>query len=114
MREQLPPTLPFEPFRRLPGSVRSAPGAEARWWARLPALAAWGTLLPLAAAGAADWWLEPPTSQAMHWASVAAGAVVLHWTLVLTLAVGCLIVRVMKGPGYVADAYPLPEERPAR
>lgn len=37
------------------------------------------------------------------------GVVVLHWTLVLTLAIGCFIVRVMKGPAYVADAYPLPE-----
>jgi len=26
---------------------------------------------------------------------------------VLTLAIGCAIVVVMKGPGYVADAYPL-------
>jgi hypothetical protein len=37
------------------------------------------------------------------------GVVVLHWTLVLTLALGCFIVRVMKGPAYVADAYPLPQ-----
>jgi hypothetical protein len=42
---------------------------------------------------------------------MAAGAVILHWSLVLTLAFGCVIVRVMKGPGFVADAYPLPEER---
>ena len=36
------------------------------------------------------------------------GLVVLHWTLVLTLAIGCAIVIVMKGPAYVADAYPPP------
>jgi len=28
--------------------------------------------------------------------------------LVLTLAIGCAIVMVMKGPAYVADAYPPP------
>ena len=39
------------------------------------------------------------------------GVVVLHWTLVLTVALECFIVRVMKGPAYVADAYPLPGER---
>ena len=39
------------------------------------------------------------------------GVVVVHWTLVLTLALGCFIVRVMKGPAYVADAYPLPVEK---
>ena len=38
------------------------------------------------------------------------GVVVLHWTLVLTVALGCFIVRVMKGPAYVADAYPLPDD----
>ena len=37
------------------------------------------------------------------------GVVALHWMLVLTLAIGCFIVRVMKGPASVADAYPLPE-----
>jgi hypothetical protein len=36
------------------------------------------------------------------------GVVMLHWSLVLTLALGCFIVRVMKGPAYVADAYELP------
>ena len=36
------------------------------------------------------------------------GVVALHWTLVLTIALGCFLVRVMKGPAYVADAYPLP------
>jgi hypothetical protein len=39
------------------------------------------------------------------------GVIVLHWTLVLTLALGCFIVRVMKGPAYVADPYPLPDEK---
>ncbi len=38
------------------------------------------------------------------------GVVVLHWALVLTLALGCFIVKVMKGPAYVADGYPLPSE----
>jgi hypothetical protein len=37
------------------------------------------------------------------------GVVVLHWSLVLTLALACFIVRVMKGPAYVADAYALPD-----
>ena len=41
------------------------------------------------------------------------GVVILHWTLVLTLAIGCAIVMLMKGPAYVADAYPLVEsDRP--
>jgi hypothetical protein len=42
------------------------------------------------------------------WDYTMAGVVALHWTLVLAVGLGCLIVRVMKGPAYVADAYPLP------
>jgi len=33
--------------------------------------------------------------------------VVLHWTVVLTVAIAAFIVMVMKGPAYVADAYPV-------
>jgi hypothetical protein len=36
------------------------------------------------------------------------GLVILHWTLVLTLAIGCGIVILMKGPAGVADPYPPP------
>ena len=32
----------------------------------------------------------------------------LHWTLLFTLAIGCVIVMLMKGPAYVADPYPPP------
>jgi len=37
------------------------------------------------------------------------GVVVLSWTLLLTLALGCRIVMIMKGPPKSADAYPLPD-----
>jgi hypothetical protein len=33
--------------------------------------------------------------------------VILHWSIVLTVAIAAFIVMVMKGPAYVADAYPL-------
>ena len=36
---------------------------------------------------------------------VVGGVIVFHWTMVLTLGIGCVIVIVMKGPGYVADGY---------
>jgi hypothetical protein len=79
---------------------------------RLPVIALAGTLLPIAAAFAA-----------YHVAGSAADfkfvtglqiAVVsllsLHWTVVLTAAIACFIVLVAKGPAYVADAYPLPDD----
>ena len=29
------------------------------------------------------------------------------WSGILTVAIGCIVVYVMKGPAYVADAYPI-------
>jgi hypothetical protein len=101
-------------FNKLPGFERSAPGLEQRIWRRLPAILLWGTLLPLLFAGV-NRALAPSTpltggdeSALLLWDYAMYGVVMLHWSLVLTLALGCLIVRVMKGPAYVADAYELP------
>ena len=102
-------------FNKLPGFVKSAPGFEQRIWRRLPVILLWGTLLPLLLAGL-NRVLAPaaPTSgrsdaALLLWDYTMFGFIVLHWTLVLTVALGCFIVRVMKGPAYVTDAYPLPE-----
>ena len=103
-------------FNKLPGFVRSAPGLEQRIWRRLPTILLVGTLVPLMLA-AVNHALAPavPESGASNgalllWDYTMIGVVVMHWMLVLTVALGCFIVRVMKGPAYVADAYPLPVE----
>ena len=104
-------------LNRLPGFTRSAPGLEWSIWKRLPAILLWGTAVPLAV-GAAAWFAAPglPTSAEdrslllMTYRII--GLVVLHWTLVLTLAIGCAIVIVMKGPAFVADPYPPPDRDP--
>lgn len=99
-------------FNKLPGSVRSPPGLEHRIWRRLPVITLWGTLLPVLLMGLNHAFAPlsgRSESATMLWDYTMIGIVVLHWTLVLTVAIGCFIVRVMKGPGYVADAFP-PEE----
>lgn len=115
-------------FNRLPGFTRSPPGLEHRIWRRLPAVLLWGTLLPLLLAGL-NHLLAPATPASgaadgalLQWDFTMLGVIVLNWTWVLTLGLGCFIVRVMKGPAYVADAYPMPPssddddapDRPAR
>ncbi len=45
----------------------------------------------------------------MRFEFIMIGVVILHWTLVLTLAIGCGIVMLMKGPHYKADSYPMPD-----
>lgn len=104
-------------FNRLPVQRRAAAGLEWQLWRRLPAILAWGTALPGLLA-AALWWSAPELTataaergaQTLLYALV--GVVVLHWTLVFTLAIGCAVVMVMKGPAYVADAYPPPGREP--
>jgi hypothetical protein len=106
-------------FNKLPGFVQSAPGLEHLIWRRLPAILLWGTLLPLMLAGA-NHALAPAVAASggsdgalLLWDYTMAGVVALHWMLVLTVALGCFIVRVMKGPAYVADAYPLADDNGA-
>lgn len=102
---------PIRLFIRLPGFTRTPPGWEWAVWRRLPAVLLWGTLLP---AGYGLWqWMGVPAGAlaaderaALLMVYRVVGVVVLHWTLVLTVALGCFIVRVMKGPAYVADPYP--------
>jgi hypothetical protein len=97
-------------------SERSAPaGLEWRLWRRLPAIFAWGTLLPVLGMAVAVWTapLEPTAAQEREHGLLLyrlAGVVALHWTLVLTVAIGCVVVMIMKGPAYGADPYP-PEGR---
>lgn len=99
-------------LRRLPGFQKSPAGAEWTLWRKLPHIWLWGSLLPVVVA--MGWHLAAPDQPTPAQERslllvdyVAAGAVVLHWTLVLTLAIGAAIVILMKGPAYVADAYEL-------
>ena len=99
-------------LNRLEGTRRSASGLEWRIWRKLPLIALVGTVVPALLWLVFDWVLEPQSStEHARWlltaSEVALGAVIVHWTMVLTLGIGCAIVVVMKGPGYVADAYPL-------
>jgi len=101
-------------FNKLTGFQRSPAGLEWQIWQRLHVILAVGTALPLLASAGAYVLdeLEPATQNARaveQFFYVMVGIVVLHWTLVLTLAIGCAIVMLMKGPAYVADAYTMEE-----
>lgn len=106
-------------FNKLPGSRRYPAGLEWRLLRRMPQILAIGTLFPFLASLFARAW--PVAGSELEIAATLAlvdiyaiSAVVLHWTVVLTLSIGCFIVMLMKGPAYVADAYPLMDsERPS-
>lgn len=100
-------------LNRLPGFQRSPSGREWVLFQRLPAVLALGTALPLGVA-LVLWWVAPATPSAaaerdllLHTYRLV-GLVVVHWTLVMNVAIGCVIVMLMKGPAIVADPYPPP------
>ena len=99
-------------LEKLPHTHTALSGLEWALWRKLPLITLLGTLVPSAALMSAHVWsaIQPEPFDA-RWLQtldyMVIGAVLFHWSMVATLAIGCLIVRVMKGPGYVADAYPL-------
>jgi hypothetical protein len=54
--------------------------------------------------------LDPMRSEMMV-DFIVAGTIVTALTLVLTVAVGCWVTAVMKGPHYVADSFPVDSPR---
>jgi len=107
-------------FKRLPGFQQTPAGHERdvlRWLPK--ALMAGSLLLCLPSLAVRLWWAGAPDyGVAARITTVdiyAISALVLHWTAVLTVGIGAVIVLVMKGPAYVADAYPLQgSDRPDR
>ena len=106
-------------FNRLPGHPRTPAGRERQILRMLPKALAIGTAMlalpSLAVRGAV---LFDPLlgagSLVMSVDIYSISLVVLHWTVVFTVGLSAFIVMVMKGPGYVADAYPLSDaDQPA-
>jgi hypothetical protein len=85
---------------------------------KLPKITLVGLMMPVALAILVRWMPpEPGVNFAKHVKSVdifAIATAITFFTAVFTVAIGCVIVYIMKGPAYVADAYPLPHsDRPA-
>jgi hypothetical protein len=107
-------------LNKLPDYRREPPGLERRLLRRLPMHLLGGTLVPVLFGIASRLWppAGAPSALAAHFQFidiVAIALIVTAWTAVLTLAVGCCVVVVMKGPAYVADRYDLSDaESPRR
>jgi len=98
-------------FRKLPGTRREPPGLEQRIWKKLPLFFLAGTAIPLIAYAYAHWFPAPGSLTEEKYLNLVGilvtATIITAWTAVFTVAIGCFVVRVMKGPGYVADPYPL-------
>lgn len=98
-------------FNRLPGFPRTPAGKERVVLRLLPRAFLLGTLLLAIPSLLARLIAGPDESQAIMTTDIyVVGLIILHWTVVVTVGIAAFIVMVMKGPAYVADAYPLQEE----
>lgn len=100
-------------LKRLPGHRPAEPGLEWALWRKLPIVLVVGTVLVAAAVllvhALVDADGQPAVErQVLMFDYFAIGALLLHWTAVFTVAIGCAVVLVMKGPAYEADPYPVP------
>ncbi len=97
---------------RLPRSSRTPPGLERELLRVLPRIFILGTIalaLPSAAARLIPWAEDAADAAAViqRVDILALGALFVHWTAVVTVAIGALVVVIMKGPVRVADSYPI-------
>lgn len=95
-------------LNKLTSTRQTSSGLEWTLWRKLPAITLVGTALPLLVLGLLHVLAEPELSAAearrLQMIDYAvAGLVLFHWSMVLTVGIGCVIVMIMKGPGYVAD-----------
>jgi hypothetical protein len=85
------------------------PGLEWQILKRLPKALLLGTLIPVGLSVLAR--LLPPAEgvdaakNILNVDIFAIATAITFWTGVLTVAIGCVVVAIMKGPAYVADAY---------
>lgn len=109
--------LLVQALKKLHGRL-SPPGLELRILRLLPRISVAGVLLLAALSVLARMSPAEPGAAALKqirtvdFFAIATGITFL--TAVVTVAIGCIIVHIMKGPAYVADAYPVEHaDRPA-
>lgn len=106
-------------MKKNPDSIRAPAGLEWRLLRKLPKLAVAGLLVLLLAWGLSlAWPLEGDPQEIARslrtFNYTLIGLAIFHVTMVLTVAFGCLIVMIMKGPQYTSDSYPVQDaDRPA-
>lgn len=97
-------------FNRLPGFTRTPAGKERVVLRLLPKALLFGTLLLSLPSLVVRLIVSPEDALAVTTTDIyVISLIILHWTVVFTVGLAAFIIMMMKGPAYVADAYPLQE-----
>lgn len=108
----------MDPFKKLPGYRKAPPGLERKILRLIPKIFLVGTVsILLPSVIVRIWTIDDAPWMINKFITTidiyAFGLLTVLWTALFTVAVGAFTVMVMKGPAYVADAYPLPDaEKP--
>lgn len=99
-------------FKKLPGFIQSPSGFEWALFKKLPVLFLIGTLLASIPILHIYFFDQPIDLEKQKTIYMSLGLIFSYWFMVGTVAIGCVVVMIMKGPAYVADPYDLPKENP--
>jgi hypothetical protein len=99
-------------MKKNPDSIRAPAGLEWRLMKKLPRLTLIGLLVLLVLWGGVHLWPfegnpEQVARMLRTFNYTLIGLAIFHVTMVLTVAIGCFIVMIMKGPEYTSDSYPV-------
>ena len=95
-------------FKKLPNATQYPIGIEGPILKKIPLIFVIGTLLIIYPAAVI--YFKNAVISAAQYKTIYMGALFSYWFFVGVLAIGCVLIMIMKGPGYVADAYELPKE----
>jgi hypothetical protein len=91
-------------LKRLPPTRREPPGFEWVVLRSVPKLMVYGTSLFVIPFAILQYGIEPSSSSKL-WELYFIAGLIFFWTMLFTAALCALIVYLMKGPAFVADAY---------
>jgi len=97
-------------FNKLPGFIRTPSGLEWVLFKKLPLIFSIGTAAPCAPMLIIYLGNESLSREQQQVIYQLLGVLFSVWFLVGAIAIGCIVVTIMKGPAYVADPYELPTE----
>ncbi len=97
-------------FKKLPNTTQYPIGIEWPILKRMPLILITGTLLILSPAIVIYFKHAVISAAQYKTIYICLGALFSYWFFVGVLAIGCVLMMLMKGPSYVADAYELPKE----
>ncbi len=97
-------------FNKLPGYTKAPSGMEWVLLKKLPIIFVVGTLIPSAEMLYLYLANNIISAEQQMTIYLCLGLIFTFWFFIGVVAVGCVVVIIMKGPAYVADPYDLPKE----